>query len=111
MICIWLFQQQRKSAPQACNFNSKAKEAHLQSAMDMVATAMKADSQEHQAKGKGRLRSKKSGKMLLHSKGRYCYAIQKQFQAVGTFQNCITGKKDLGKKKKKFRSFQAISII
>ena len=28
----------------------------------------------------------------------YNYAIQKQFQAVGTFSNCITGKKDLGKK-------------
>ena len=25
------------------------------------------------------------------------YAIQKQFQAVGTFQICKTGKKDLGK--------------
>ena len=37
------------------------------------------------------------------------YAIQKQFQVVGTFQNWITGKKKkLGKKK--FWSFQAISI-
>ena len=35
------------------------------------------------------------------------YAIQKQFQAVGTFQNCITGKNRFSKKK--FRSFQLSS--
>ena len=35
------------------------------------------------------------------------YAIQKQFQATGTFQNCISGKNRFSKKK--FRSFQLSS--